>query len=98
MTRRPIVAGNWKMNTTIAEGLALVDAMLPRLQEFSSVERVVCPPFVSLQAIAERLRGTDIGLGAQNYQQIARVNEATMKLAETMMNTAVSGALRGTTL
>ena len=36
------------MNTTIAEGLALVDAMLPRLQSLSSVERVVCPPFVSL--------------------------------------------------
>ena len=66
MTRRPIVAGNWKMNTTIAEGLALVDAMLPRLQEFASVERVVCPPFVSLPAIAERLRGTDIRVGAQN--------------------------------
>ena len=61
-----MVAGNWKMNTTIAEGLALVDAMLPRLQEFSSVERVVCPPFVSLAAVAERLRGTDIRVGAQN--------------------------------
>jgi triosephosphate isomerase len=66
MSRTPIVAGNWKMNTTIAEGLALVDAMLPRLQEFSAVERVVCPPFVSLPAIAERLRGTDIRVGAQN--------------------------------
>jgi triosephosphate isomerase (TIM) len=66
VTRRPIVAGNWKMNTTIAEGLALVDAMLPRLQEFSSVERVVCPPFVSLAAIAERLRGSEIRVGAQN--------------------------------
>jgi triosephosphate isomerase len=65
-SRKPIVAGNWKMNTTIAEGLALVDSMLPRLQTFASVERVVCPPFVSLSATAERLRGTDIGVGAQN--------------------------------
>ena len=65
-TRRPIVAGNWKMNTTIAEGLALVDAMLPKLQTFDAVDRVVCPPFVSLSAIAERLRGTPIRLGAQN--------------------------------
>jgi triosephosphate isomerase (TIM) len=64
--RTPIIAGNWKMNTTIAEGLALVDAMLPRLQSFSSVERVVCPPFVSLAAIADRLKGTDIAVGAQN--------------------------------
>jgi triosephosphate isomerase len=65
-SRKPIVAGNWKMNTTIAEGLALVDAMMPRLQSFSSVERIVCPPFVSLSAIADRLRGTDIAVGAQN--------------------------------
>jgi triosephosphate isomerase len=54
------------MNTTIAEGLALVDAMLPRLQTYAAVDRVVCPPFVSLAAIADRLRGTDIGVGAQN--------------------------------
>lgn len=64
--RKPIVAGNWKMNTTIAEGLALVDEMLPRLQLYDAVERVVCPPFTSLQALADRLRGTDVGLGAQN--------------------------------
>ncbi|MCA1647823.1 MAG: triose-phosphate isomerase, partial [Chloroflexi bacterium] len=64
--RKPIVAGNWKMNTTIAEGLALVDQLLPRLQRFSSVERIVCPPFVSLAVLAERLHGTDILVGAQN--------------------------------
>jgi triosephosphate isomerase len=64
--RKPIVAGNWKMNNTIAESLALVDAMLPRLQSFSNVERVVCPPFTSLPAISARLRETDISVGAQN--------------------------------
>jgi triosephosphate isomerase len=64
--RRPIIAGNWKMNTTVAEGLALLDEMLPRLRVYDAVERVVCPPFVSLSAIAERVRGTDVGVGAQN--------------------------------
>jgi len=64
--RRPIVAGNWKMNNTIPESLALVDAMLPRLQSLSSVERVVCPPFTSLPAVSARLRETDIFVGAQN--------------------------------
>ena len=64
--RKPIVAGNWKMNNTIAEGLALVDAMLPRLQSFSPVERVVCPPFTCLPAISARLRETGIFVGAQN--------------------------------
>lgn len=64
--RKPIVAGNWKMNNSIAESLALVDAMLPRLQSLTSVERVVCPPFTSLPAISGRLRETDILVGAQN--------------------------------
>jgi triosephosphate isomerase len=64
--RRPIVAGNWKMNTTVAEGLALVDALRPLIEPISAVDRVVCPPFVSLQSIAERLRGSPIAVGAQN--------------------------------
>jgi triosephosphate isomerase (TIM) len=64
--RRPIVAGNWKMNTTIDEGLTLVDAIRPLLDDVSSVDRVVCPPFVSLHAIADRLRGSEIAVGAQN--------------------------------
>jgi triosephosphate isomerase len=66
IARKPIVTGNWKMNTTIPEGLALVDELLPRLQIYSTIERIVCPPFVSLSAIADRLRGTDIAVGAQN--------------------------------
>jgi len=39
---------------------------LPRLQIYSTVERIVCPPLVSLSAVADRLRGTDIAVGAQN--------------------------------
>ncbi|TME35232.1 MAG: triose-phosphate isomerase, partial [Chloroflexi bacterium] len=54
--RKPIVAGNWKMHNTIPESLALVDAMLPALQLFHSVERVVCPPYTSLPAVSARLR------------------------------------------
>ncbi len=70
--RTPIVAGNWKMNTTVADGLALVDAMLPRLQALAGVDRVVCPPFVSLAAIADRLRGSDVAVGAQNVHPEAK--------------------------
>ena len=63
--RTPIVAGNWKMNTTAIESLALLEAMLPGLVSVPEVERVLCPPFVSLAAMAPRLSGTGIGLGAQ---------------------------------
>lgn len=64
--RKPLVAGNWKMNKTVEQARALVSEMLPGLQAVSEVERVLCPPFTSLMAIAAMLSGTEIGLGAQN--------------------------------
>lgn len=64
--RTPIIAGNWKMNTTLDEAKALVTAMLPELAKYPGVERVVCPPFVSLAAVKPLLDGTQVGLGAQN--------------------------------
>ncbi len=64
--RKPLVAGNWKMNKTIAETRELLSAMIEKINEIQNVEKVVCPPFVSLQAACELLKNTDIGLGAQN--------------------------------
>src|SRR3990172_5177102 len=64
--RLPLIAGNWKMNTTVSEAVALVKEMRGGLDEVANVEKVVCPPFVSLQAISEMLKGTSIKLGAQN--------------------------------
>lgn len=64
--RKPIIAGNWKMNTTVDEAVALVRALKGDLAAYESVERVVCPPFVSLAAVAAELRGSPIGVGAQN--------------------------------
>ncbi|MGA7193434.1 MAG: triose-phosphate isomerase [Anaerolineales bacterium] len=64
--RRPLVAGNWKMNKTVEEARELVNSMAPKLREIQSVEKVLCPPFVSLLAVSALLKGSDIGLGAQN--------------------------------
>ena len=61
-----IVAGNWKMNTTLREATHLVSKMKPRLDAVESVRKVVCPPFVSLASVAGLLRGSTISLGAQN--------------------------------
>ena len=61
-----IIAGNWKMTTTIAEAKSLVAAMKPRLEAVEGVRSVVCPPFVSLATVAQVLRGSSVGLGAQN--------------------------------
>src|SRR4051812_45676749 len=54
------------MNTTLPEALALIDALEPELEPLDGLDRVVCPPFISLAAAAERLRGSPIKVGAQN--------------------------------
>lgn len=64
--RIPMIAGNWKMNTTVAEAVALVKEMRPELDRIDNVDKVVCPPFVSLAAAKELLAGSSIKLGAQN--------------------------------
>lgn len=64
--RYPIVAGNWKMHLgRVDEALAFVRRIRYRLNEIEGVERVLCPPFTVLAAVAEVLRPTRIGLGAQ---------------------------------
>jgi triosephosphate isomerase len=64
--RIPFVAGNWKMNTTATEAEQLVLEMLEKLDRIEGVEKVLCPPFVSLVALNMMLRGSSIKLGAQN--------------------------------
>lgn len=64
--RKPILAGNWKMNKTPAEALDLVRAVRSQVARYPQVETVVCPPFVCLPAVAEALRSSKIGVGAQN--------------------------------
>ncbi|OQB15884.1 MAG: Triosephosphate isomerase [Firmicutes bacterium ADurb.Bin193] len=65
MSRKKIVAGNWKMNKTPEEAEKLVSELIPMVQG-SDVDVVVCTPYTSLWAAANILKGTDIALGAQN--------------------------------
>ncbi|MFH1639365.1 MAG: triose-phosphate isomerase, partial [Chloroflexota bacterium] len=64
--RVSMIAGNWKMNTTVGEAIKLVQEMKSGLASFRNVEQLVCPPFVFLTAVAEIIRGSSIKLGAQN--------------------------------
>jgi triosephosphate isomerase len=64
--RRPLVAANWKMNLSVAEGVALVDALHPRLEAIHGIEIVICPPFISIDAIHRGLTSSSILLGAQD--------------------------------
>ncbi len=64
--RKPIVAGNWKMNKTTAEAEALVNAVKRELAECHEVDVVFCPPFTALKTVADLIVGTHLDVGAQN--------------------------------
>lgn len=63
--RKPIIAGNWKMNNTASEGVALVKALAPLVKD-ADCDVVACVPAIDIPAVAEALKGTNIALGAQN--------------------------------
>ncbi len=63
--RRPIIAGNWKMNKTPAEAKELIEALKPLVAD-AEAEVVVCPPFVDLAVAVEAAKGSNIKVGAQN--------------------------------
>ena len=64
--RRFFVAGNWKMNKTVAEAEALVKALLPELEKYESVDKAVCPSYLAVPAAAGLCEGTGLKVGAQN--------------------------------
>jgi triosephosphate isomerase len=63
--RKPIIAGNWKMNETPSQAVALINEIKPLVAD-AKCEVVVCPPFVCLPAAKDALKGSNIKLGAQN--------------------------------
>jgi len=66
VVRKPIIAGNWKMHMTTGEARDLAERVRRGMGESGSVDVVVCPPFPSLSAVNEVVRGSLIALGAQD--------------------------------
>ncbi|MCA1809337.1 MAG: triose-phosphate isomerase [Lentisphaerae bacterium] len=64
--RKPFIAGNWKMNKTVAEAVELVNDLKQQLGACKGVDVVVCPPFTALTAVSAAISGSVLGLGAQN--------------------------------
>ncbi len=64
--RRKIIAGNWKMNMAGEEARKLAQEIRDRLQGVRDADMLVCPPFPSLQDVGTILKGSSLGLGAQN--------------------------------
>ena len=66
MVRKPIIAGNWKMNKTVAEARTLVQAIQEGAGEVSHCEIVLAPPYIALYTVAEMIQNTSVILAAQN--------------------------------
>ncbi len=67
--RKLIIAGNWKMNKTVAEALALVAGIKRELKDVKEVDIVVCPPFTALSDVSKAILDSNIRLGAQNMSE-----------------------------
>ena len=69
---RCIVAGNWKMNTTLDEAAALASEVAAGAPDSNNVEIILCPPFISLAAVRQAVSGSPVMVGAQNmYFELA---------------------------
>jgi triosephosphate isomerase (TIM) len=64
--RKPFIAGNWKMNKTIAEAIELAAELKEALDDVESIDLAVCPTATALSAVSDVLKDSDIGVGAQN--------------------------------
>jgi triosephosphate isomerase len=69
MRRTPFIAGNWKMNQTVAEAEAFIQALLPKVGAIDDVEIVICPPYTALQAMVDSARGSSVQVYAQNMHE-----------------------------
>jgi triosephosphate isomerase len=69
VSRTPFIAGNWKMNKTIAEAEQFIAALLPQMYSAEGVDVAICPPFIALQAMVDSARGSRVGVYAQNMHE-----------------------------
>jgi triosephosphate isomerase (TIM) len=69
MARIPLIAGNWKMNKTVAEAEAFIASLLPPVSTADGVDVGVCVPFTDLQAVVDSTRGSRVEVYAQNMHQ-----------------------------
>lgn len=84
MVRRPLIAGNWKMYTTVAEGVALAEAIARGCAGVTGRDVVVAPPFTSLAAVGQALANTPVKLAAQNVHW-EEAGAFTAEIAPTML-------------
>ncbi len=92
--RVPMMAGNWKMNQTIPEAIALARGICELASEYDNVERVICPSFVCLSAVRSVVADVSILLGAQNMHWADR-GPYTGEISPTMLEGLVQYVILG---
>jgi triosephosphate isomerase (TIM) len=93
MSRRPFVAGNWKMHKTGGDAAAFVGRLAAHVPE--GVDVAVCPPFTALHAAAEAASGSRVAVYAQNMHQAAQGAFTGEVSAEMVLETGADGVLLG---
>jgi triosephosphate isomerase (TIM) len=68
-SRTPLIAGNWKMNKTVAEAEDFIQALLPRVSTADHADVAVCPPFTALTPMVDSTRGSRVQVFAQTMHQ-----------------------------
>jgi triosephosphate isomerase len=64
--RKPVIAGNWKLNKTIKEAIELVTLLKRQITDFKYVDVIVCPTFTAISEVSEALHGSEIRVGGQD--------------------------------
>ncbi len=72
MSRRPFIAGNWKENKLTSEAADLVTELLPLVQSQKNVDIAVCPTFLSIAIVQDKIKGSNVMLGAQNAYAVEK--------------------------
>jgi len=72
MARKKFIAGNWKMNTTVDEAVALAKALVEKMGKVTDVDIAICPPYISLKSVSDVVKGSSVKLGAQDVHWEAK--------------------------
>jgi triosephosphate isomerase len=95
VSRTRFIAGNWKMNKTVAEAERFIGALLPRVAAVDGVEIAICAPFLALQALVDSARGSQVAIYAQTMHEAEQGAFTGEVAAEMLAEIGVDGVVLG---
>jgi triosephosphate isomerase len=95
LSRRTLIAGNWKMHKTVPEAEQLIQALLPRVSSLVGVEIAICPPYTALAPMADSARGSRVAVFAQNMHESEQGAFTGEVSAAMLVDLGVAGVILG---